>query len=524
MQALADLLLHGTPPAILLVSLLKATLVLGIAQLVVSTVPRMSAAVRHFILTAALSSFVVIPAISFLAPHWRVTIPVKAASAPQVISVGTAAPAQPAIPESRTIAGPLPAETPATGAAPQPRLTIWQIVAITWLGVAVVLLARLARSAARIRGIVRDASEPSARTCELLNEVHWRLGLRSEVRILQSDRIVVPMAWGFRNGTLLLPMVSEEWSDEDLRGTLIHELGHLQRLDYFSLTIINIVSALLWFHPQIWSARRRALAEGERACDDMVVRAGERPSGYASHLLQVARLMPKRDPLTALLAMSRPSQLEGRMYAILSTSVNRQGVGRKLAVAAITVFFAVVVPLSVMQPALEAAVDSSSDPAGLGSLPASGGQTLPGHDRQGRSGSGADRGWIASGERGNTGTCADYITSFGGSEVAFGEERLTIAGNRLQVTAGDAGGVRLRRSSTGEFSVIACKAASGLTSSEATNVVSQISLRERDGALTVIGPEAAQWVAHLIVSVPDGASVAARAVTGLFRSTVSMRP
>ena len=319
---------------VLLVSLLKASLVLALAQLNASAVRRMSAAAKHLLLTAGLAAFLVIPLFAWLAPEWRVAVE----TLPDPATLRAAMPvASNPLPLGNTVS-----DSPRT-------LGLGEAAALLWtLGASAVFL-HLIRSAIRVRSIVAEAVPPSARLAGLLAETRARLAIAAPVRLFRSDRIHVPMVWGVRSGTLLLPEVAEEWPDEHLRATFIHELGHLQRLDYVSLALMNLVSALLWWHPQVWLARRHALMEGERACDDLVLRAGERASEYALHLLHVAGMTPRRESLSALLAMSRPSQLEGRMQAILSTSINRQTIGGKRLMISLVSFLAVVVPLSVMQ-------------------------------------------------------------------------------------------------------------------------------------------------------------------------------
>lgn len=320
---------------VLLVSLMKASLVLALAQLVASTVHRMSAAAKHLLLTVGIAAFLIIPLFAWFGPKWNVTVET--------------------LPDPATIRAAIPVESQAFDLNPPPIgdsprvLGFADAATLLWMLGAVVVLVHLIRSAVRVRSIVADAVPPSARLAGLLADARRRLAIEAPVDLLRSDRIHVPMVWGVRSGTLLLPEVAEEWTDEHLRATFIHELGHLQRLDYVSLALMNLVSALLWFHPQVWLARRHAMMEGERACDDLVLRAGERASEYATHLLHVAGLTPRREPLSALLAMSRPSQLEGRMHAILSPSINRQAIGGKRLMISLVSFLAVVVPFSVMQ-------------------------------------------------------------------------------------------------------------------------------------------------------------------------------
>jgi beta-lactamase regulating signal transducer with metallopeptidase domain len=320
---------------LLLVSLVKASLVLALAQLLVLVLPRLSAAVKHLLLTAGIAAFAVIPLLAMFAPAWEITVESKAP--PAVLRTPVAA--SPLAPAQQS-------EQPDEGGL---RIDLFAFAAAIWMLVALAVVARLTRTALHLRSIVADSVEPSPRLLALLDDVRARLAIGGAIRLLRSDRIHVPMVWGVRSGTLLLPEPAEEWADEHLRATYIHELGHLQRLDYVSLALMNLVTAVLWFHPQVWIARRRAMTEGERACDDLVLTAGERPSAYATHLLHVARLVPRREPLAALLAMSRPSQLEGRMRAILSPTTNRKPLGGKSLMISIVSFVALVVPMALVQ-------------------------------------------------------------------------------------------------------------------------------------------------------------------------------
>jgi beta-lactamase regulating signal transducer with metallopeptidase domain len=333
---------------ILLVSLVKASLILALAQLLVMALPALSAAMKHLLLTAGIAAFAVIPLLAIFAPAWEVTVesevPPAVLRAPVAAAPVAVAQEAPAPPEERGL-----------------RINVFALGAGLWMLVALAVVARLTRTALHLRSIVADSVEPSPRLSALLEEVRARLAIGGSIRLLRSDRIHVPMVWGVRSGTLLLPRAAEEWTDEHLRATFIHELGHLQRLDYVSLALMNLISAVLWFHPQVWIARRRAMTEGERACDDLVLTAGERPSAYATHLLHVARLVPRREPLAALLAMSRPSQLEGRMLAILSPTINRRPLGGKSLMISIISFVVLVVPFALVQ--LSAQPVAASAPA-----------------------------------------------------------------------------------------------------------------------------------------------------------------
>ena len=89
--------------------------------------------------------------------------------------------------------------------------------------------------------------------------------------------------------------------------------------------------------------------ERERACDDVVLLAGARASDYAGHLLEIARgLRVPRAAALAALAMARPSQLEGRLMAILDPARRRRGPGRGVAAIALLAAVLVLVPLATL--------------------------------------------------------------------------------------------------------------------------------------------------------------------------------
>lgn len=69
----------------------------------------------------------------------------------------------------------------------------------------------------------------------------------------------------------------------------MHELAHVRRRDVLVQLGAEGARALHWLDPLVWIALRELQVERERACDDAVLQAGARPSGYAAFLLSFAR-------------------------------------------------------------------------------------------------------------------------------------------------------------------------------------------------------------------------------------------
>ena len=122
----------------------------------------------------------------------------------------------------------------------------------------------------------------------------------------------------------------------------MHELAHVRRRDCLTHWLGLTTCAAYWFNPLAWWAASRLRTEREQACDDLVLEAGERPSDYATQLLEVARSLRPARPLTpAAMAMARPSGLETRLRAILDARRNRRGPARWLAVACLVAVLAI---------------------------------------------------------------------------------------------------------------------------------------------------------------------------------------
>jgi beta-lactamase regulating signal transducer with metallopeptidase domain len=353
----------------MLLMLVKATLILAIARLLLAVLPRASAATKHMIATAALVAVGVMPVVSMLVPAWEIAVQPRPAATVQAPVVQ-----QPTTPATNTQRGTIgvrdddDSSTASTAVAvakaivPVP-LTAFEramtVAGATWKGlivltlafVALLLLGHMLLGVLGVWFVARSAEELQHDAALLeLDRARDQLALGLNVRLLRSSRISVPVLWGVTRPVLLLPPDVVTWPAERLRVVLLHELAHLKRFDGISLILTRIAVSLFWFHPFAWSLERAGRSECERACDDLVLAGGTKPSEYADHLLAIARSMPTFDPFRSVtLAMSRKSQLEGRLLSILQPHVARRVFsGRGVAVAC-ALAVAVIVPVSALR-------------------------------------------------------------------------------------------------------------------------------------------------------------------------------
>src|ERR1043166_2833173 len=146
---------------------------------------------------------------------------------------------------------------------------------------------------------------------------------------------------------VVLPTSANQWSDLQRDAVLLHEMAHISRGDLPMNLASQIMRAVYWMNPLAWLAAHRLRVEGERACDDTVLRAGAKASDYADHLLSIIKSTSPSIPKVAL-AMARTSDFEGRLLAILEPGGPRARLGRTRTAALATAFVVAVVPLAAM--------------------------------------------------------------------------------------------------------------------------------------------------------------------------------
>src|SRR5688500_17823472 len=99
---------------------IKATLILLVARILIAALPKASAAARHIALTAAICSVLILPIATFLVPSWSVAVlPNPAAEAERARTIGVTGDeedAPTALEAAITVAR-------ATGVVPQERIT-----------------------------------------------------------------------------------------------------------------------------------------------------------------------------------------------------------------------------------------------------------------------------------------------------------------------------------------------------------------------------------------------------------------
>jgi beta-lactamase regulating signal transducer with metallopeptidase domain len=304
--------------------LLKSTLALFLGLALVLAARRSRASLRHLILAATFAFLLLLPAVQRFAP--AVEIPVHAAPAAFVRAAMPAAAPVALVPVNEPVV--------------QPRSTLrssFPLLIAAYLAGAMLLLAQLLLGILRLRRLANDGEvwlEGAAR----MNEIARDAGIRRPTLVVLSDRIAVPLTFGFIRSTIVLPEAAREWPAAELTRALRHELEHVRREDWAVQLVARVAAALYWPHPLVWVAWRRLCVEAERACDDAVIRSAD-CARYAEQLVVLAKAMMRRRSLPAL-PMASPTRLAERVNAILDPRQRRGPQSRAAAATAVVVMAA----------------------------------------------------------------------------------------------------------------------------------------------------------------------------------------
>jgi beta-lactamase regulating signal transducer with metallopeptidase domain len=385
---------------IFMASVLKASCILAAAAAAnVLLYRRVSAAWRHLVWTLTIAAMLLLPFLSIALPSWQVPIRVAASHATAAegravfaATTGTGrrgVPAQPGLQHAQGTAsmssgqGPAFQQTPlatrsaggeATGTADASIVNVASLItvlpalaALYFAGVCVLFIrlgagrwvvGRLARAATEVR-------DPE--WMQLLRACERDMGVPGPVPLLRSLERTMPMAFGTRRPSILIPSIADTWSDDRRRAVLLHELAHIARHDCFTQLMAAVTCAIYWIHPGAWWVARRLRIERELACDDRVLAIGTRAREYAGHLLDLAYMLGGSRAPALSVSMARPRQIEGRMLAVLDAARNRATPALRGRLAGIAIASALVIPIAAAEativPVEMSAVRTSTTPS-----------------------------------------------------------------------------------------------------------------------------------------------------------------
>ena len=181
-----------------------------------------------------------------------------------------------------------------------------------WAIGVLIMLARLLFGLHRIGHMRRAATVADGSYQTVCRRAAEQMKINFSVTVYFSNQVVSPISFGWRSPRILIP---QTLSLEQFELVAVHELAHVQRLDWLTNLFSHLVGAIFFFHPFYHLLNRRLVDLREQICDDWVIRLTGARKNYAQCLLDLVR--HKDEDISLALALNQPSQLESRIGSIL---------------------------------------------------------------------------------------------------------------------------------------------------------------------------------------------------------------
>ncbi|MCH6268833.1 BlaR1 family beta-lactam sensor/signal transducer [Neobacillus citreus] len=166
--------------------------------------------------------------------------------------------------------------------------TAWVIGVLLFVGVAVY-------STYQIYQIKKSASAiDDQKLNKLLEACKEMVGLKRKIRLRETSLISSPITFGIFQPYIFLPSKTrEEFSLNELKYVLLHELHHHKSKDLFVNYGLWLVQIIYWFNPVVWYASKRIRNDRELACDASVLNLLDE-SGYIEYGYTIIRFVDKK--------------------------------------------------------------------------------------------------------------------------------------------------------------------------------------------------------------------------------------
>ncbi|MFC1461892.1 M56 family metallopeptidase, partial [Verrucomicrobiota bacterium] len=160
-----------------------------------------------------------------------------------------------------------------TGLGKHTHWAMRDILALVWLAVVGVLLARLGIQNYRfLWRVSRQRPVTDQSVLNLLEDCKDEMGVHVPMNVVETPRVNSPSLLGFIRPRLLLPVgMVNNFSSQQLRYVFLHELTHFKRGDIPINWLMSFLHIFHWFNPFVWIAFSRMRADREAACDGLVL-------------------------------------------------------------------------------------------------------------------------------------------------------------------------------------------------------------------------------------------------------------
>ena len=106
----------------------------------------------------------------------------------------------------------------------------------------------------------------------MIQEIRQELNLKNrQPQAVISPSALTPCSIGLLPWKTVLVLPQKQYSQQQIRLILMHELIHLSRRDQYVRFSLVFMCAICWFNPFMWKAMKKSAEDLERSCDEQVL-------------------------------------------------------------------------------------------------------------------------------------------------------------------------------------------------------------------------------------------------------------
>lgn len=163
---------------------------------------------------------------------------------------------------------------------------------------------------------------------EVLTQCKAKLKIKRNIKIVINDYIKTPAIIGIFQPTILIPINTLEFKQNEIEYIFIHELSHLKRNDNIINLLLTMNQSIHWFNPFIWYMSKIIRQDMELATDELVLSRinNNEYKNYGFTILNISSSLNKYKTSTRVIGMSNDKKsLEDRIRNIkLMDKINKR--------------------------------------------------------------------------------------------------------------------------------------------------------------------------------------------------------
>jgi len=166
-------------------------------------------------------------------------------------------------------------------------LDLYGILLIVWISVIIIYLLYTLLSTGRIALLLRNSVPIDTGELDLLQ-------IPGKIGVFKSDRISMPITFGFIPKKIYVPVSWDDWTNECKRLVIQHELAHIKRKDNLVQVVQILTQAIYFFNPLVLLLNRQLKEFREMVCDDVsVVLTNQSRIKFSKYLVEIAETAVK---------------------------------------------------------------------------------------------------------------------------------------------------------------------------------------------------------------------------------------